>query len=166
MSQPFSPTATLESTVSKLRADNYQLKIKLDEKEEAAKSSEKRGQMKKPAAAKNHKTFFEDIKFDDDDDKKKENESPNSKAKPVLSLPLVKVDSPTDCEGGKKEEAREAVAKKKAKTVSISGVAKEDEEGEEKPTRQLPRRRRRGKVNEVVDAAEEAAKMEEQCKQQ
>ena len=95
-----SPTATLESTVSKLRADNYQLKMKLDEKEEAAKSSEKRGQMKKPAAAKYLKTFFEDIKFDDDEDKKKENESPNSKAKPVLSLPLVKVDSPTDCEGG------------------------------------------------------------------
>ena len=142
---------TLESQMTRLKAESYQLKVRLDESR-GAKEKDKKEQRKKEA-----KKIFEYITFDDEKkeeikEEKKENLVPNFGERPIVD---------------------EEVEKKKKKTVSISSAVEcyEEDEGmkeevlkeETEEKKEVGKKKRERKFNEVIDARDEKYN---ECKQQ
>ena len=164
---------SLEFEVSRGKAENYRLKMKLEEATVSGEEGETARKKAAAAAKKRAQGRFEMLVFDDED-AKKENGDPNT----LLPPPEIVLHSAED-DKSKEEQGpttSSAGSKKSKKTVSISSYV-EDEEGKQTAVKEeggakspaassRPKRLANKKYNEVVYAAEEEKKWEEQCKQQ
>ena len=163
----FRRISTLEASVARFKAENYRLKMKL---EEEADSGQKRKKAKAELATR--KVIFENIKFKQEEKeepkspspppvfhlesrKSKENASPTADQSKPRKTVLMSQDVETMDDDGKREKEGLKVDEDRPK-MSRKPL------GEESKNRPAPR----GKINRVVYADEEAKKMQEQCKQQ
>ncbi len=148
---------TLEEANTRLKSQNYQLGIKLDEIKEEKFSSEKKTKRKAG------RTIFEDIKFreDDKENDEKPKEESTGPAEDEVFLRRDEVDS-------KKEDVK--IKKKKAVSISsyveCEGGTKEEVKEDKVAVASVTEKKPQKKYNEVIDAAAEEEKMKEQCKQQ
>lgn len=146
--------SALESTVTKLRAQNYQLQMRLDDKKEKqGVHANKR---------KEAKWIFEDIRF---------GKSSQSEETPVTIEKTDEIMVEEPCDENKSPNVPADSKTKKA--ISFSDLVKVDDGGE---TEQLKEEKADGKklqksapkrkYQPVIYADEEAKKMEQECKTQ
>jgi len=132
----------LESAASKAKAESCQLKMRLEDMKQQKNVGEKVGKKKKVVNV--ERLFFDD---EDQHAEDKENGQPEEEEDVFLAVP-------------KSNKGSTATAKK---TVSFSSEEKVEPEKKAAPAPRQPKAR---KYNAVLDAREDAAKMEQECAQQ
>jgi len=145
--------ANLESQMTRLKAQNFTLQMRLDEKLPAKKTSH---------ARKNQEFVVEKVVFETKtEDKKESDEQPKTTSE---YKPLESVKQPLEDSTNSTNETTDSGKPPKKKVMfNVAETSAENET--DKPKRKVPRIPRES-TNEVLDAEEECKKMNEQCNQQ
>jgi len=147
--------ANLEKQMTKLKAQNFSLQMRLDEKLPAKKTSTSN-------VRKNEEYVVENLKFETKTDKKVEESKTKSEYKP-LELKKQPLEDATNALKDKESSDNGEPKKKKVMFNVVETAATENEE--DKPKKKVTRVPRES-TREIIDADVECEKWNEQCKQQ